>query len=244
MEKHSYGSVLASDLLHCQIKKTPTKNKYRPISVHKQHTSISGRSALWCPHSETHVFTPSLPHGGPRAGKENVLTYTHCLKAFHQEETHDTPAPILLTKIGHVAMSKLKGKVLSHKVPGRRRTKLQVTAPQWHPWEVLKRLHQSKVPRLSNWIKNPGASLVAQWLRIRLPMQRTWVWALVQEDPTCRGATRPASHNYWACASGACAPQQERPWQWKAHAPQWRVAPLAATRESPRTETKTQHSQK
>ena len=31
------------------------------------------------------------------------------------------------------------------------------------------------------------------------------------EDPTCHGATRPVSHNYWACVSGACAPQQERP---------------------------------
>ena len=55
------------------------------------------------------------------------------------------------------------------------------------------------------------ASLVAQWLRICLPMQGTWVRALVWEDPTCRGATRPVSHNYWACASGACALQQERP---------------------------------
>ena len=34
------------------------------------------------------------------------------------------------------------------------------------------------------------ASLVAQWLRIRLPMQGTRVRALVQEDPTCRGATK------------------------------------------------------
>ena len=44
-----------------------------------------------------------------------------------------------------------------------------------------------------------------------LPMQGTRVWALVWEDPTCRGAAKPVSHNYWACASGACAPQQERP---------------------------------
>ncbi|WP_447384760.1 hypothetical protein, partial [Streptococcus pneumoniae] len=29
--------------------------------------------------------------------------------------------------------------------------------------------------------------LVAQWLRVSLPMQGTWVRALVQEDPTCRG---------------------------------------------------------
>ena len=41
-----------------------------------------------------------------------------------------------------------------------------------------------------------GASLVAQWLRICLLMQGTRVRALVWEDPTCRGATRPMSHNY------------------------------------------------
>ena len=40
------------------------------------------------------------------------------------------------------------------------------------------------------------ASLVARWLRICLPVQRTRVRALVWEDPTCRGATRPMSHNY------------------------------------------------
>ena len=41
-----------------------------------------------------------------------------------------------------------------------------------------------------------GASLVAQRLRICLLMQGTRVRALVWEDPTCRGATRPVSHNY------------------------------------------------
>ena len=41
-----------------------------------------------------------------------------------------------------------------------------------------------------------GASLVAQWLRICLLMQGTRVRALVWEDPTCRGATRPVSHKY------------------------------------------------
>ena len=73
--------------------------------------------------------------------------------------------------------------------------------------------------------KTVGASLVAQWLRICLPMQGTRVRAPVWEDPTCRGATGPVSHNYWACASGACAPQRERPPQWEARAPWWRVAP-------------------
>ena len=41
-----------------------------------------------------------------------------------------------------------------------------------------------------------GTSLVAQWLRIHLPMQGTQVRALVREDPTCRGATKPMRHNY------------------------------------------------
>ena len=44
-----------------------------------------------------------------------------------------------------------------------------------------------------------GASLVAQQLRVRLPMQGTRVRALVREDPTCRGATKSLRHNYWAC---------------------------------------------
>ena len=44
------------------------------------------------------------------------------------------------------------------------------------------------------------ASLVAQWLRIRLPMQGTQVRALVREDPTCHRATKPLRHNYRACA--------------------------------------------
>ena len=41
-----------------------------------------------------------------------------------------------------------------------------------------------------------GVSLVAQWLRIRLPMQRTQVRALVWKAPTCCGATKPAYPNY------------------------------------------------
>ena len=41
-----------------------------------------------------------------------------------------------------------------------------------------------------------GTSVVAQWLRTRLPMQGTRVQALVPEDPTCCGATKPVRHNY------------------------------------------------
>ena len=85
---------------------------------------------------------------------------------------------------------------------------------------------------------------MAQWLRICLQMQGTRVRALVCEDPTCRGAARPVRHNYGACAFGACAPNKrghdsERPAQ---RDEQWPL--LATTRESPCTETKTQHSQK
>ena len=42
---------------------------------------------------------------------------------------------------------------------------------------------------------NYKTSLVAQWLRIRLPMQGTRVRALVQEDLTCHRATKPVRHN-------------------------------------------------
>ena len=41
-------------------------------------------------------------------------------------------------------------------------------------------------------------SLVAQWLRVHLPMQGTRVQALVWEDPTCCRATKPVHHNHWA----------------------------------------------
>ena len=42
-------------------------------------------------------------------------------------------------------------------------------------------------------------SLVAQWIRIRLPMQGTRVRFLVWEDSTCYGTVKPV-HNYWALA--------------------------------------------
>ena len=41
---------------------------------------------------------------------------------------------------------------------------------------------------------------MAQWVRICLLMQGTQVRALVWEDPTCRGATKPVRHNYLGCA--------------------------------------------
>ena len=90
-----------------------------------------------------------------------------------------------------------------------------------------------------------GTSLVEQWLSILLPKQGTRVRALVWEDPTCRGATKPVHHNYWACTLEpvshnywACMPQllkptrlepmllnKDKPPQWEARTPQQRVAP-------------------
>ena len=43
-----------------------------------------------------------------------------------------------------------------------------------------------------------GTSLVAQWLRICLPMKGIRVRPLVREDRTCCRATKPVCHSYWA----------------------------------------------
>ena len=111
-------------------------------------------------------------------------------------------------------------------------------------------------------------SLVAQGLRIHLPVQGTWVWTLVQEDPTCHGATKPVRHNYWACAlepashnywahaPRACEPQLLKPMHLepmlrnkRSHCnekPMYHneTPTLASTRESLRAAMKTQRSQK
>ena len=45
-----------------------------------------------------------------------------------------------------------------------------------------------------------GTFLVVQWLRIHLSMQGTWVWSLVQEDPTCCRANWTCLPHCWAHA--------------------------------------------
>ena len=69
-------------------------------------------------------------------------------------------------------------------------------------WDIFKctNVHILRVPEGEEEKKrsktNIRASLVAQWLRVCLPVQGTRVQALVWEDPTCSGATRPVSHSY------------------------------------------------
>ena len=68
-------------------------------------------------------------------------------------------------------------------------------------------------------------------VKIRLPMQETWVQSPIQEDPTCHGATKPVCPIYEAsavepgelqlespcattteaCVSRAYAPQEQPP---------------------------------
>ena len=43
-------------------------------------------------------------------------------------------------------------------------------------------------------------SLVAQWIRLYLPMQGTQVWPPIWEDLLCHRAAKPVCRNYWACA--------------------------------------------
>ena len=73
--------------------------------------------------------------------------------------------------------------------------KLQVNWYLVGPYPMMHARHHA---RQRGEFKNPGpgTSLVAQWLRIHPPKQETRVRALAQEDPTCRGATKPTCHNY------------------------------------------------
>ena len=89
-----------------------------------------------------------------------------------------------------------------------------------------------KQPKCSSIGHRLGASLVAQWLRIRLPMQGTRGRALVREDPTCRGATHaPQLLSLRATTTEARTP--------RAHAPQREAtamrSPPTAAKSSPRS---------
>ena len=50
--------------------------------------------------------------------------------------------------------------------------------------------YTTQIKKFNSW-----SSLVVWWLGICLPMQRTQVRSLVQEDATCHGATKQVRHN-------------------------------------------------
>ena len=118
-----------------------------------------------------------------------------------------------------------------------------------------KKFKQTKT--LTNKRKKP-TSLVLQWLRIRLPMQRTQVWSLVWEDPTNWGAPKPGHHSgsarapepaspdHWSPRAWSPRSETERPLQREACAPglEWSPGWLAAITGQPRTTAKTQHCPK
>ena len=114
----------------------------------------------------------------------------------------------------------------------------------WHAKMLIRYFWVNKANYKTAW----GTSLVAQWLRIHLPMQGTRVRSLVLEDPTCGRATKPMHRNYWACvlqllslcavttearAPRARDPQQEKPPRWEVCAPQRRVAPARRKQKKP-----------
>ena len=47
------------------------------------------------------------------------------------------------------------------------------------------------------YLENKGTSLVAQWVRIALPVQGTRGQPLAWEDPTCLGAAEPTCRSFW-----------------------------------------------
>ena len=89
---------------------------------------------------------------------------------------------------------------------------------------------------------------MVQWLRICLPMWGTQVWALVWEDSTCYGATKPVHHSYRAhvlqllkskCLEPVLCNKRSHHNEKPVHC-NWRVAPTDATRESLPTAMKMQ----
>ena len=191
----------------------------------------------WAAHSPLHLTAPSTVQGAPDQsclrGKRQV--WTGCIRvenspllemslkggSLRSPPIHSFihTSSIYLAPTGHLLGTYWVPSTLEVlRIAGKMTVSLL--------WHLAGLCISPKPPKRKIPFKEARASLVAQWLRICLPMQGTRVRALVWEDPTCRGATRPVSHNYWACASGACAPQQERPRRWEARAPRWRVAPI------------------
>ena len=107
----------------------------------------------------------------------------HNLPRLNQGEIENVNRPITSTEIETVIKN-----LPTNKSPG----------PDGFTDKFYQTFTEELTPILLKLFQNiaEGASLVAQWLRVCLPMQGTQVRALVWEDPTCHGATGPVSHNY------------------------------------------------
>ena len=101
-----------------------------------------------------------------------------------------------------------------------------------------------------------GASLVVQWLRVHLALQRTLVPSLIQEEHTGLGTTKSGHHQILNLHSRAHELQSLKPaclvlcsstkeaTKTRSPCTTTEQAPLASTRDSPHVATKTQHSKK
>ena len=111
----------------------------------------------------------------------------------------------------------------------------QVLTPRWPPSQAkpLKTNLTCPEPLFYN-LKCPRDFPGGPVVKICLPMQGTRVRSLVREDPTCRAATKPTCHNYWACT---LEPTCHNYW---AHVPQLlkptRLEPLLCNKRSHRNE--------
>jgi len=72
---------------------------------------------------------------------------------------------------------------------------------------------------------------------------RFHMWYAEQLSP-CAMTTEPTCYSYWSPHSHAHVPQQEKPRQWEAGAPQLESSPCLPQLEKACTAAKTQHSQK
>ena len=126
------------------------------------------------------------------------------LQNMHSRTTWEAFQPRFLGPVQSCQVLDL-GVCVSEKLPGdlpggqARMPPRSLSALSFQELEVAEpRYPGSGVPDLSKfYVKNYArASLVVQWLRIRLPVQGTWVRSLVWEGPACRGAPKPVCHNY------------------------------------------------
>ena len=87
--------------------------------------------------------------------------------------------------------------------------------------------------------ENFRTSLVAKWVRIYLPIERTGVGSLVWEDSTCWRAMKPVCHNYWSpCAQRLFSTREATAMRSLLHCRE-EEPPLNTTRENPHKATKT-----